>query len=76
MAFESPPVKSFTARYGSPIKGVIESKALVRSRSKVFAHMIGNRITHYEITQHAGSGGMGDVYRALDTKLNRHVAFG
>src|SRR5499425_3420474 len=36
--------------------------------------MIGTRIAHFEITAHLGSGGMGEVYQAADTKLNRSVA--
>src|SRR5436190_9905103 len=36
--------------------------------------MIGTRLAHYEITTHLGSGGMGDVYQATDTKLARSVA--
>jgi serine/threonine-protein kinase len=36
--------------------------------------VIGSRLLHYEITAHVGSGGMGDVYRATDTKLGREVA--
>src|SRR6516225_1247047 len=36
--------------------------------------MIGTRIAHYEITGHLGSGGMGDVYQASDTRLDRRVA--
>ena len=36
--------------------------------------MIGKRIAHYEITAKIGEGGMGEVYRATDTKLNRDVA--
>src|SRR5215475_1254194 len=36
--------------------------------------MIGTRLAHYEITSHIGSGGMGDVYQATDTKLGRSVA--
>src|SRR5215831_14626413 len=36
--------------------------------------MIGTRIAHFEITAHLGSGGMGEVYQAADTKLGRSVA--
>src|SRR5215831_969095 len=36
--------------------------------------MIGTKLAHYEITSHIGSGGMGDVYEAIDTKLGRSVA--
>src|SRR5262245_49342696 len=36
--------------------------------------MIGTKLAHYEITQHIGSGGMGDVYLATDARLGRSVA--
>jgi Tol biopolymer transport system component len=36
--------------------------------------MIGTKLAHYEITSHLGSGGMGDVYEATDSKLGRSVA--
>src|SRR5688572_9688278 len=36
--------------------------------------MIGTRLGHYEITAHLGTGGMGEVYQASDSKLGRSVA--
>jgi Tol biopolymer transport system component/tRNA A-37 threonylcarbamoyl transferase component Bud32 len=36
--------------------------------------VLGDRLGPYEITSHIGAGGMGEVYRARDPKLNRDVA--
>jgi len=36
--------------------------------------MIGKTLAHYEVLAHLGAGGMGEVFRARDTKLGREVA--
>src|SRR5216117_2637859 len=36
--------------------------------------MIGTSLNQYKITAQLGAGGMGEVFRARDTRLNRDVA--
>jgi serine/threonine protein kinase len=36
--------------------------------------VIGRTLAHYRVTAAIGAGGMGEVYRATDTKLGRDVA--
>jgi len=36
--------------------------------------MLGKTISHYEVVEKLGAGGMGDIYKAQDRRLNRFVA--
>ena len=51
---------------------MVSSRLLARTKQHV--EMIGARIGHYRIESQVGAGGMGVVYRAFDSRLERHVA--
>jgi Tol biopolymer transport system component/predicted Ser/Thr protein kinase len=55
--------------------GFLESPALeVAARHFAGQDLVGRRIGSYEVLSRLGAGGMGEVYRAKDTKLKRDVA--
>jgi serine/threonine protein kinase/Tol biopolymer transport system component len=52
----------------------VEVARIVNDRSESIANLRGRRLGVYQIQARIGAGGMGDVYRARDTKLGRDVA--
>ncbi len=54
-------------------KALMTCGYLIKS-ARIVDTMTGTKLAYYEITSHLGSGGMGEVYQATDTKLGRSVA--
>ena len=56
-------------------KSFLETPAAVQVEDAIAARNLeGQRIGSYQVEAWIGAGGMGEVYRARDTKLNRQVA--
>lgn len=60
MISQRPPLSSTPARGTSPIE--------------LSKQLAGEQLNHFQLLEYVGGGGMGAVFRALDTMLNREVA--
>src|SRR5687767_2149828 len=54
--------------------GFLETPAMLVEETASATTLEGQRLGAYQIERRIGAGGMGDVYRAVDTRLNRPVA--
>ncbi len=70
-------VESLLSSYDSA-EDFLETPAIARVAEQILTKnpqfSNGQFLTHYEIIRRIGAGGMGEVYLASDTKLNRQVA--
>jgi len=57
----------------SPALGVV-AKQFAERQALVMVQRLGTKLGPYEVLAPLGAGGMGEVYRARDSKLNRDVA--
>jgi tetratricopeptide (TPR) repeat protein/TolB-like protein len=67
-------VESLLAQEGGATFGLERAALAVLGALGPRGNLVGRRLGAYQVTAVLGAGGMGDVYRATDTKLGRDVA--
>ena len=63
-----------SGRFEARLKVRLPGPRLVPDTTWNMPLAVGSRLGHYDVTALIGQGGMGEVYRAHDTKLGRDVA--